>query len=133
MNPRIPWSFRYRARLIRVIDGDTLLVQLAIGCDVYRTLTVRLRGVDAAPARSPEGIAATAYVQGWFAAHADVDGVVIVQTFKDAQERYGRYLADVTGADGSSLVADLVAANQGMPWDGRGAHPTPNPQPGGTP
>ena len=123
MNPRIPWSFRYRARLHRVVDGDTFDLMLSHGVGDYRLLRVRLRGVDTGPARSPEGKAATAWVTQWLTDHADPDGVLIVQTYKDTTEAHGRFLADITGADGASLAADLVASGHGLPWDGKGAHP----------
>ena len=37
----------YRADLVRVIDGDTLVVRLDLGVDVTRTIRVRIRNINA--------------------------------------------------------------------------------------
>jgi micrococcal nuclease len=52
----------YRCRLIRVVDGDTVQLDVDLGLRVRRTLTLRLEGIDAPETRGDEaaqGAAAT--------------------------------------------------------------------------
>jgi len=69
--------YEYRARLVRVVDGDTYDLTIDLGLRVQTKARVRLRGVD-----TPEtygvrrgsdewtrGRAAKDFVLEWFAAH----------------------------------------------------------------
>lgn len=38
--------YTYRCKLIRVIDGDTILAQIDLGFDTWSIKTVRLSGID---------------------------------------------------------------------------------------
>jgi micrococcal nuclease len=89
--------YEYRANVIRVVDGDTLHVDVDLGCDCHTMLTLRLDGVNAPEHGTPEGEAATAYVENWVHDHAGSGGAVVVQTVKDRREKFGRYLATVLG------------------------------------
>ena len=60
---------RYPCRLNRVIDGDTLVLDVDLGFRVTRAVTVRLVGIDAPEVRSSNegekarGLAATAHAE----------------------------------------------------------------------
>lgn len=106
----------YSAKVIRVVDGDTLQLAVDLGCETWRNLTVRLAGVDCPERGSEEGRAATEYTKGWVADHA---GALLIKTLKDRKEKYGRYLVWVFAASSSGrafacLNGDLVATGNAV-------------------
>lgn len=104
--------WNYRARLVRVVDGDTADVQLDFGMHCYRIERLRLLGVNAPELRGPEherGLAATEYVRRWFdaAASTGMEWPLIIHTEKS--DAFGRYLGQVTRlVDGDNLNAALI-------------------------
>ena len=92
--------YRYKAKVLRVVDGDTLDIEFDLGMHVKRTERVRLHGID-----TPEtyGVKKNSheYVMGTAAKNFVVDqvakarSVIIVDTHKDKQGKYGRYVATV--------------------------------------
>jgi micrococcal nuclease len=115
--------WQYRAQIEKVVDGDTLNVALDLGLDVTVRTVLRLAGLNAPEHGTPEGDAATAFVTAWVLKHQTVGGWFTVMTTKDRKEKYGRYLATVTSADGGVLNAELLAAGHALPWDGHGPKP----------
>jgi micrococcal nuclease len=105
--------YEYRCRVLRVVDADTLHVQVSLGLDAYQNLTLRLHGLDAPERGTPAGTAATEYVVAWIAEYADLDGWLPLATVKDRREKYGRYLG-VLG----TLNDDLLAAGHAKPYGG---------------
>jgi micrococcal nuclease len=105
--------YEYRCRVLRVIDADTLHVQVSLGLDAYQNLTLRLHGLDAPERGTEAGTAATDYVIAWITAHADTDGSLPLATVKDRREKYGRYLGVI-----GTLNADLLAAGHARPYGG---------------
>ncbi len=98
--------YEYRANIIRVLDGDTVWADVDLGCDTHLHLTLRLEGVDAPERGTPEGMAATEYVQNWLHDHAGANGLVVIETQKDRREKYGRYLAGIHGWNESLSTTD---------------------------
>jgi micrococcal nuclease len=107
--------YEYRARITKVVDGDTLHLVIDLGLDVSIATTVRLSGVDTPEMSTPEGKAAKIYTQDWVTVRG---GTVIVRTVKDKREKYGRYLAELLAPDGTSLNQDLLASGNARvaPW-----------------
>lgn len=93
-------AYRYRATLIRAIDGDTYVMDVDLGFFVHNHVTVRLRGIDTPELATPEGPAARA-----FAVAALMQPSVVVETYKDRMT-FARWVADVY-CQGESL-ADLL-------------------------
>jgi len=81
--------YTYRATVTRVIDGDTLVLNIDLGFDSWIEQKVRLRGIDAPEISCVEGIAVKSYVKKVLEKVA----FVICKTYK--QDKYGRYLADI--------------------------------------
>ncbi len=79
----------YSAAVERIIDGDTLLLNVYLGFDVWKRQRIRLRGIDTAELGSPEGDSAKAFVE------ERLRGVirVVIQTVK--MDIYGRYVCDL--------------------------------------
>jgi micrococcal nuclease len=120
------WTYRFRAKVVRVIDGDGLRLSVDCGLHLTYDMDVRLRGCNAAEKTTVSGQNAITYVAQWVANNADADGWLAVTTHKNQDDTYGRWLADVTSLDGSkSLALDLIAAGLAVAWDGRGEKPVP--------
>ena len=90
----------YSCAVERVIDGDTCVLQIDLGFEVSKRVTVRLFGIDAPEMRGDDrhrGIVARDAL-----ASKIMDVPIMVETKKDAKGKFGRYLAtlfDESGAD----------------------------------
>jgi len=95
MNDKLYW---YRARLLRVVDGDTLDLEIDLGLKIFVRERIRLFGID-----TPEifgikkeseeyqrGMAAKEFVEELLK-----DKAIWIKTYKDKTGKFGRYLADV--------------------------------------
>ena len=81
--------YTYKALVERVIDADTLVLNIDLGFSSWVREKVRLRGIDAPELATPEGKKAKAFVE---ARLKEVD-FVIVKTHKN--DKYGRFVVDV--------------------------------------
>lgn len=102
--------YEYLAEVVRVIDGDTLVLQVDNGFRSSYTDSFRLYGINAPEQRTRDleekrrGIAATEFLKSLL----PIDGLVRVRTFKDRRGKYGRYLAQVFIDDSGTSVNDLM-------------------------
>ena len=85
--------FEYRAKLVKVVDGDTIDLDIDLGFNIHIRERVRLYGVNTPEVRGSEkksGMAAKAFVKWWL----QVDkGPIMVRTVKDKRGKFGRMLA----------------------------------------
>ena len=111
--------FRYKARVVKVVDGDTVDVDIDLGFGITKRERVRLAGVNAPELHSKDAAEKSAaaasrqFAVDWVTARGDV----FLRTEKE-HEKYGRYLAWVEADDGSSLNDELVASGHGVPYRG---------------
>lgn len=98
--------YSYSATLVSVVDGDTYDVSLDLGLRIFTTTRLRLYGFNCPERFTDDGKKATKFVQEWF----DSAAKITVNTIKDKQEKYGRYLAVITNDKGESLGDSLAAA-----------------------
>ncbi len=105
--------YEYIAKVTRVIDGDTIEVEIDLGFKIKHTTILRLSGINAPELRTPEGVAAKA----WLVQRIEGKSVA-VRTFKDKKEKYGRYLALVEyhdpKYDNQWLCVNSVMVVEGM-------------------
>lgn len=110
----------YRARLERVVDGDTVDVVVDAGFHGFRRERLRLLGVNAPEvhgATKAEGAAATEFTRAWFATEAPAEWPLVIQTEKS--DAFGRFLAVVWRvSDRSCLNRQLLRAGYAVPFDG---------------
>ncbi len=101
--------FTYTATVRKVIDGDTLLVALAIAPGYTHQLKLRLRGLDCPEFFTAAGRAAKAFVDDLLKPGNDV----IISTTKP--DKYDRYLADVfiTARSGQPSAVSDQRSDQG--------------------
>lgn len=118
-------SYTYAATVLRVVDGDTIDVEVDLGFRVTTRQRVRLNGVNAPEHNTAEGQTAIRWVHDWLARHTPSAAVVITSSKPGGGDKYGRFLAAIATGDGHDLATDLIAAGYAAPWDGTGAKPVP--------
>ncbi len=82
-------TYIYKAFVDRVIDGDTLLLRIDLGFQVFKEQRLRLAGIDAPPIDQPKGREASRYIVDRL---AQVDFVMVKTNKIDI---YGRYVGHV--------------------------------------
>jgi len=103
--------YEYGARLVRVIDADTWVVDIDLGMHIWmHTVKVRGAGVDAPElVDGPAWQAARNWVAVWFAEHCPEQRFTL-RTVLDRPDKYGRVLGTVVAPDGHVLNEDLIAS-----------------------
>ena len=98
----------YKCEILRVIDGDTVDVDIDLGFGVWlRKERVRIHGIDTPESRTRDleekkyGLAAKEFVKGYLKAGSDQ----LLQTEKDKTGKFGRIL-------GKFLVYDAKTDSQ---------------------
>ena len=105
--------FTYKAELLRVVDGDTVDLKVDLRFDIFIHMRFRLFGVDTPEIRTKDlkekewGLRAKEFVVQTFAENGNK---CIVNTQKDAKEKYGRYLATIVFRDKS--LNDMLVENK---------------------
>lgn len=105
--------YEYKAKVLRVIDGDSLEVLMDLGFSVHVKASLRLDGIDAPEINTPEGRASRAYLVETLPEGA----WVVVTTRKDKTEKFGRMLA-VVKKDGEDLNRTMLEKGLARPYDG---------------
>lgn len=106
----------FKAKVLRVIDGDTLVIDLDMGFETHTIKRVRLLGVDT-PERGKSGYNEAKA----FTTQVVLDNDVYVQTYQS--DVFGRYLADVwyrVGDDEYRLSHELTVRGfikEGSKWN----------------
>jgi micrococcal nuclease len=98
--------YRYQATVVRIVDGDTLYLDVDLGFFIRMTLDVRLKGINTPEIRGEQreaGLKAKAFVE----AAIPPGALVVVDTFK--AEKYGRYLAEVWYLPGAKSREEILA------------------------
>jgi micrococcal nuclease len=106
--------YEYAARLLKVVDGDTIDVDVDLGFDVHIRQRIRLAGVNCPEHGTLAGDNATAYTTQWLAQNGPE---LTLRTVKDRKEKFGRYLGAIV-AGTRILNADLVTDGFAVPYDG---------------
>ena len=93
--------FWYGAKLLKVIDGDTVDLMVDLGFHIHHKIRVRLYGVNAPESRTKDlaekelGLKAKKYTEEWLTNHK----WVFVNTIPDKNDKYGRVLARIFSSD----------------------------------
>lgn len=99
----------------RIVDADTLVLNVDLGCNININMTTRLEGINAAEKNTKEGVAA----KKWLVDNLPLETKVVIQTVKDKKEKYGRYLAIVFKEKETTSVNDnLVTLKLAVPYSG---------------
>ena len=89
--------YEYKCKLVKVVDGDTVDVDIDLGFGVWlQNQRIRMYGIDAPESRTSDkvekvyGLAAKDYLVRWTNA-----GNLVLKTFKDGKGKYGRILGEL--------------------------------------
>jgi endonuclease YncB( thermonuclease family) len=115
--PPVRDAYWRRARVVRVIDGDTLVLIIDLGFRMYAEQMVRLLEINTPelrsgpPAERERGAAAREFTLAWLqdhAGHGPADWPLSIRTEKG--DSFGRWLAYVECGAGHRLHEALLAA-----------------------
>jgi micrococcal nuclease len=121
-------NYRYKAHLLRIIDGDTIKVELDLGFGVFHRCMVRMYGID-----TPESRTRNKFEKSWgLAAKYRLVEILsghnrdfILETSVDKKGKFGRVLGTVFLNDESLLSPNgtnvnrlLVKENLAIPYTG---------------
>lgn len=99
----------YRCVVVRVVDGDTIDIDIDLGFGVHKIERVRLAGIDTPERGEPGWADATAFTAAWVAAHPD--GLTIRSTKPRLYDKYGRYLAELRHRDDTVTINEALIAS----------------------
>ena len=103
--------YEYACTVRRVIDGDTLEVDISLGFRLWYRATIRLTGIDAPELKvKPYGLDARTHLEVLLAGK---QSIIVHTTLNHEFEKYGRVLG--------AIFADGVNINQQMITDGHAA------------
>jgi micrococcal nuclease len=117
--------FTYRATVLRVLDGDTLTVDVDLGFglhhrgDTSKGLPLRLAGCNARELHDPGGQEARDHL----AALLPAGTVLTLRTVRP--DKYGGRYDALVDHDGRDLATYLIATGWAAAWNGAGARPVP--------
>ena len=99
--------YKYNAKVLKVIDGDTVDLEIDLGFKISFKTRVRLIGIDTPEKWHPYGKVVKAYLQ------QEIEGkdIYLDVTKKD---KYGRYLVKLYKEQGDLLSINNILINQGM-------------------
>ena len=90
--------YEYRCNVVKIIDGDTVDVDIDLGFGVWmRNERVRLYGIDTPESRTRDleekkyGLAAKQYLTNML----DDEGGIVLKTHKDKTGKFGRILGEL--------------------------------------
>lgn len=107
------------ARVLRVIDGDTFLAEALVWPGHSVRVNVRIRGIDAPEMRSKCEKERKAAQHARLLLEGLIDGLPVKVHNVGGDKYYGRVLADVTNAQGSSVSEELLRADAVRPYEGK--------------
>lgn len=108
-------TYEYNARCIRVVDGDTVDLEVDLGFHLKATLRFRIIGVDCPetnskdPAERARATAATEFTTHW------LFNAGTVQVFTYKADSFGRWLATIFHGT-ESLGPALISAGLAVPF-----------------
>ena len=83
--------YKYNAIVVRVVDGDTVDLNVDLGFHTFLKIRTRLLGINAPEVSTEEGRIARDKLRQQLAVGEPVN----VTTFKDPTDKFGRWLATI--------------------------------------
>ena len=112
--------YEYRCKLKKVVDGDTVDIDIDLGFGVWlHGERIRLYGIDTPESRTSDkeekkyGIAAKDFLIKWLEA-----GDIILKTHKDATGKFGRILGELWYND-TNINLKLVEEHHAVEYHGQ--------------
>ena len=89
----------YRAKVIKIVDGDTVDFDVDLGFNIAIRIRTRLLGVDTPERGHPDWAKATSVLTTLLIDQKHEEGYVIIETKKTG--KYGRWLVNIQGVNES--------------------------------
>ena len=113
--------YEYRCEIVRIIDGDTAVVDIDLGFGVWmKGEKIRFMGIDTPESRTSDkeekvfGLYAKEYVKK----HIPERSIQVLKTFKDETGKFGRILGDFIIED-TTLITKMIDEGIGAPYHGQ--------------
>ena len=110
----------YRCKLIKVVDGDTIDIDIDLGFGVWlRSQRIRLYGIDTPESRTRDleekkyGLAAKDFLVKWTSG-----GELKIKTRKDERGKFGRILGEIW-AFKTNVNDKMVYEHHAVPYHGQ--------------
>ena len=113
--------YEYGCKVTRVVDGDTIDVDLDLGFDIIYKCRVRLYGIDTPESRTRNkdekvrGKLAAKFLQN---AISHGKNVILQTQLKDSKGKFGRVLASVI-VDGIDINQSMVTNHMAVRYEGQ--------------
>lgn len=114
--------FCYKATVVRVVDGDTIRIDIDLGFDiVLKNQSVRLYKVDTPESRTTDlkekaaGLLAKNVVKNFI----DQGSKVIIKTSLDTKGKFGRILGTIITEEGTNINEYLINNNYAVEYYGQ--------------
>ena len=104
--------YEYKAKIIDVYDGDTVTANVELGFNVSMEIKIRLYGIDTPEIRGEEkelGLKSKARLESLI-----LDKTVIIKTYKDKKEKFGRWLAEIYENKESEKSVNQILLSEGL-------------------
>ena len=111
--------YEYRCEIVRVVDGDTVDVNIDLGFDTWiHKERIRLKGIDTPESRTRdlEEKKAGLYAKGVVEGFLPVGSTQVLKTTKDKTGKFGRTLGDF---DIMGIVEYMIKHNVGVAYEGQ--------------
>jgi len=99
--------YKYNAKVLRVIDGDTVDLEVDLGFKVSFKTRVRLAGIDTPEKWHPYGKVVTQFLK------QEIEGKEIYLDVTE-KDKYGRYLAKIYKNRSDTMSVNNLLINQNM-------------------
>ena len=113
--------YEYRVNILRVVDGDTVDVDIDLGFGVWmHKERVRLYGIDTPESRTRDleekkyGLAAKMFLTKW-----TNSGDLTLKTFKDGKGKFGRILGEIWYGEKHNVNQLLVDNHHAVRYHGQ--------------
>lgn len=113
--------YEYKAKYISNHDGDTIKFEVDLGFNIIHKITVRLMNIDCYELKSKDEKEAKIAKMAKEFVHSVLteNEPILIKTYKDSKDKYGRYLAEVEYADVDGnlkfLNGELIIAGLAKP------------------
>ena len=109
--------YEYKAKIVKVIDGDTVDVTIDLGFSITIEERIRFYGINCPETRTSDKIEKARGIQSkaFTESKLPVGKTVTLQSKVFDKEKYGRILADVI-VDGVNLNQELLKEGLAVPF-----------------
>jgi len=114
--------YQYKCWVVAWVDGDTVDLLVDLGFEISVKKRVRVYGLNTPETRSKNaaekaaGVKAKRFAEAIAPAGCEVK--VVSHKAAKEQEKFGRWLADITTPDGKDFRAEMLAARHGVEYYG---------------